>query len=63
MQLTIDFNQVEKINIWKRLISEMTTEQIQMRSLLVSMSEKQNLGDSNENKIFEQLLIEEYNKR
>jgi len=57
MQLTLDFNNT-KINIWKTIVSKMTTEEIEMRSLLVSMSEP-----SEENNIFQKLLIEEYKNR
>ena len=63
MQLTLDFNQTEKATIWRRLISEMTIEEIQKRSLLVSMSEKQGLGDSDENTLFPKLLTQEYRCR
>ena len=47
-----------KIQNWKRIISEMTTEQIEMRSLLVSMS-----TPSEDNKKFQLLLTKEYKKR
>lgn len=63
MQLTLDFNQAEKATFWKGLISKMTTEEIQRRSLLVSMSEKQSLGDSDENTLFQKLLTQEYHCR
>ena len=58
MQTTLDFNQVEKVNIWKRLISRMTNEEIERRSLLVSFCEP-----TEENETFQTLLTNEYNKR
>jgi len=48
----------QQINTWKRLISNMTTEEIERRSLLVSMSEQ-----TDENILFQQLLTNEYNNR
>lgn len=48
----------ELVNTWKRLISNMTTEEIEKRSLLVSMSEK-----TDDNILFQQLLTNEYNNR
>ena len=58
MQLTLDFNNTEKVNIWKRIISKMTNEEIERRSLLVSLCEP-----TEENNIFQALLTKEYNKR
>ena len=58
MQLTLDFNQTEKATIWKRLISEMTNEEIERRSLLVALSPV-----SDENTLFQKLLTNEYNNR
>jgi len=58
MQLTLDFNNTEKVNIWKRIISKMTNEEIERRSLLVSFCEP-----TKENNIFQALLTKEYNKR
>ncbi len=48
----------QKINVWKRLISNMTTEEIERRSLLVSMS-----PSTEDNILFQQLLTNEYNNR
>ena len=48
----------ELVNTWKRLISNMDTEEIEKRSLLVSMSEK-----TDDNILFQQLLTNEYNNR
>ena len=47
-----------KTEIWKELISSMSTEQIGIRSLLVSMDEQ-----TKENKLFQKLLSEEFYKR
>lgn len=58
MQITINFNLTEKIEIWKSIISEMTNEEIERRSLLVSLS-----PDSDENRLFQNLLTNEYNNR
>ena len=58
MQTTLDFNQAEKATIWKRLISKMTNEEIERRSLLVSFCEP-----TEENETFQKLLTNEYNKR
>lgn len=58
MQTTLDFNQTTKTEIWKRIISNMTNEEIERRSLLVSFCEP-----TEENKTFQALLTEEYNKR
>ena len=58
MQTTINFNLTEKIEIWKSIIAEMTNEEIERRSLLVSLS-----PDSNENRLFQNLLTNEYNNR
>lgn len=55
---TFETNQPGTIWVWKRIISNMTIEEIQRRSLLVSMCEP-----SEENNTFQQLLTEEYNKR
>ena len=43
---------------YKNYINHMTTEQIQQRSLLVSMS-----TDTPNNRLFQKLLTEEYKKR
>ena len=48
----------QKINVWKSLISNMTTEEIERRSLLVSMS-----PSTEDNILFQQLLTNEYNNR
>jgi len=48
----------ELVNTWKRLISNMTTEEIERKSLLVSMSEQ-----TNDSILFQQLLTNEYNNR
>ena len=48
----------ELISIWKRLISNMTTEEIERRSFLVGMSEQ-----TDDNILFQQLLTNEYNNR
>jgi len=58
MQTTLDFNQTTKTEIWKRIISKMTNEEIERRSLLVSFCEP-----TEENETFQTLLTEEYNKR
>jgi hypothetical protein len=43
---------------WKTAISKMETEEIERRSLLVSLSEK-----TSKNLLFKRLLTEEYNRR
>ena len=48
----------QQVTVWKRIISSMTIEEIQRRSLLVSMCEP-----SEDNNTFQRLLTEEYNKR
>lgn len=62
MQFTFNFKQLEllseKITIWKSLISQMTNEEIEKRSLLVGLSPA-----TEENEIFQNLLTKEYNKR
>ena len=58
MQTILNFDQSEKITIWKRLISKMTNEEIERRSLLVSFCEP-----TEENETFQTLLTNEYNKR
>ncbi len=62
MQFTFNFKQLEllseKITIWKGLISQMTNEEIERRSLLVSFCEP-----TEENEIFKNLLTKEYNNR
>ena len=58
MQTTLDFNKTTKTEIWKRIISKMTNEEIERRSLLVSFCEP-----TEENETFQTLLTEEYNKR
>lgn len=62
MQFKFNFEQLEllseKITIWKGLISQMTTEEIEKRSLLVGLSPA-----TEENEIFQNLLTKEYNKR
>lgn len=58
MQTILNFDQSEKIKIWKRLISKMTNEEIERRSLLVSLSPA-----SEENTLFQNLLTTEYNNR
>ena len=62
MQFTFNFKQLEllseKITIWKSLISQMTNEEIEKRSLLVGLS-----SATEENEIFQNLLTKEYNKR
>lgn len=58
-QLTINFDPFAKRNnAWQKIISQMTTDQIEMRSLLVSMS-----PSTEENETFQKLLTQEYNKR
>lgn len=58
-QLKLNFDPfADRNKAWQKLISQMTTEQIEMRSLLVSMS-----GDSEENQTFQKLLTIECNKR
>ena len=47
-----------KIETWKTIISCMTIEDIEMRSLLVSMS-----PSTEDNIKFQKLLTQEYNKR
>tara|TARA_R100001463_G_scaffold42546_8_gene89103 strand:+ start:169 stop:501 length:333 start_codon:yes stop_codon:yes gene_type:complete len=44
--------------LYKNYIAEMSTEMIEQRSLLVSMSE-----DTPNNRLFQELLTEEYNRR
>lgn len=58
MQITINFNLTEKVKIWKSIISEMTNEEIERRSLLISLSPA-----SEENTVFQNLLTTEYNNR
>lgn len=62
MQFTFNFKQLEllseKITIWKGLISQMTNEEIEKRSLLVGLSPA-----TEENEIFQNLLTNEYNNR
>lgn len=58
MQTTLDFNHTQRNDIWIRLISRMTNEEIERRSLLVSFSEP-----TEETKTFQTLLTEEYNRR
>jgi len=48
----------QQINIWKGHISNMSTEEIERRSLLVSMS-----PSTDNNILFQQLLTNEYNNR
>jgi len=48
----------QQINIWKGHISNMSTEEIERRSLLVSMS-----PSTDDNILFQQLLTNEYNNR
>ena len=58
MQLTLDLNQSKRNETWTRLISQMTNEEIERRSLLVSFCEP-----TEENKTFQTLLTNEYNNR
>jgi hypothetical protein len=58
MQTTLDFNHTQRNDIWTRLISRMTNEEIEKRSLLVSFCEP-----TEENETFQTLLTNEYNKR
>lgn len=58
MQLTLDLYQTKRNEIWTRLISRMTNEEIEKRSLLVGLSPA-----TEENETFQTLLIKEYNKR
>ena len=58
MQLTLDLNQSKRNETWTRLISQMTNEEIEKRSLLVSFCEP-----TEENKTFQTLLTNEYNNR
>ena len=58
MQLTLDLNQARRNEIWTRLISQMTNEEIERRSLLVGLSPA-----TEENETFQTLLTNEYNKR
>lgn len=58
MQTTLDFNHTQRNDIWTRLISRMTNEEIERRSLLVSFCEP-----TEENETFQTLLTKEYNKR
>ena len=58
MQIKINFNLTEKVKIWKSIISKMTNEEIEKRSLLISLSPA-----SEENTLFQNLLTTEYNNR
>jgi len=58
MQTTLDFNHTQRNDIWTRLISRMTNEEIERRSLLVGLSPA-----TEENETFQTLLTNEYNKR
>ena len=58
MQLTLDLNQSKRNETWTRLISQMTNEEIEKRSLLVSFCES-----TEENETFQTLLTNEYNNR
>ena len=58
MQLTLDLNQSKRNETWTRLISQMTNEEIERRSLLVSFCES-----TEENETFQTLLTNEYNNR
>lgn len=58
MQLTLDLYQTKRNEIWTRLISRMTNEEIEKRSLLVGLSPA-----TEENETFQTLLTIEYNKR
>ena len=58
MQKTLDFNHTQRNDIWTRLISRMTNEEIERRSLLVGLSPA-----TEENETFQTLLTNEYNKR
>jgi hypothetical protein len=58
MQTTLDFNYTQRNDIWTRLISRMTNEEIERRSLLVGLSPA-----TEENETFQTLLTNEYNKR
>ena len=58
MQLTLDLNQSKRNETWTRLISQMTNEEIEKRSLLVSFCEP-----TEENETFQTLLTNEYNNR
>ena len=58
MQTTLDFTHTQRNDIWARLISRMTNEEIEKRSLLVSFCEP-----TEENETFQTLLTNEYNKR
>ena len=58
MQIKINFNLTEKVKIWKSIISEMTNEEIEKRSLLISLSPA-----SEENTLFQNLFTTEYNNR
>ena len=58
MQIKINFNLTEKVKIWNSIISEMTNEEIEKRSLLISLSPA-----SEENTLFQNLLTTEYNNR
>jgi len=55
---SIQITDSQQINTWKRIISSMTKEQIETRSLLVGMSEP-----TEENEVFQKLLTEEYLSR
>tara|TARA_R100000231_G_scaffold139474_1_gene120843 strand:+ start:1356 stop:1745 length:390 start_codon:yes stop_codon:yes gene_type:complete len=60
----IKFHQKLRRNeVWKRMISKMSTEEIQTRCILVTASQKQGLGDSEENDTFYNLLNHEYHLR
>ena len=52
---TVTQNQVD---VWTRLVSNMTMEEIERRSLLVGMS-----PSTEDNIKFQELLTQEYNKR
>lgn len=52
---TVPQNQVD---VWTRLVSNMTMEEIERRSLLVSMS-----PSTEENILFQQILTNEYNNK
>jgi len=58
MQTTLDFDHTQRNDIWTRLISRMTNEEIERRSLLVGLSPA-----TEENETFQTLLTNEYNKR
>ena len=58
MQTKLDFDHTQRNDIWTRLISRMTNEEIERRSLLVGLSPA-----TEENETFQTLLTNEYNKR